>query len=93
MIHWFRRTKPKLPPQSNEDNLRSWNTPIRGPWNPVIKHSLNAIDYHIDLYVTTGDPFHLSQAQRMRDYVHNLKEWIVKEETKHPTMNDWIEND
>jgi hypothetical protein len=91
VIHWFRKVKPKQQPQGDNHNRRSWNTPVRQPWNPIIKHCLNAIDYHVDLYVTTGDPFHLRQAQRMREYVHNLKEWITKEESKHPMMNDWIE--
>jgi hypothetical protein len=28
----------------------------------------------------------------MREYVHNLKEWITREEAKHPMMNDWFED-
>jgi len=29
----------------------------------------------------------------MREYVNKLKEWITKEESKHPMMNDWIGDD
>jgi hypothetical protein len=38
--------------------------------------------------MSTGEPHHLQQAQRMREYVRNLKDWITKEEANHPMMND-----
>ena len=59
---------------------REWNTPIREPWNPVIKSCLNAIDEHIKNYVKTGDEWHLSQAKVLRNYVKDLKVWIHKQE-------------
>lgn len=55
---------------------REWNTPLREPWNPVIKQCLNAIDEHVKLYIHTGDRFHLGQAQTLREYVQALKDWI-----------------
>ena len=60
---------------------REWNTEVREPWNPVIKSCLNAIDYHISFYVLTNDPWHFCQAQKLRDYVAELKTWIQSQET------------
>ena len=59
---------------------REWNTPIREPWNPVIKKCLDAVDTHMKLHLTTGDECHLSQAEILRKYVKDLKIWIHKEE-------------
>jgi len=59
---------------------REWNTPIREPWNPVIKRCLDAVDEHIRLHIKTGDDWHLSQAETLRKYVKELKVWIHKEE-------------
>jgi hypothetical protein len=59
---------------------REWNTPIREPWNPVIKKCLDAIDTHMRLYLKTGDEWHLSKAETLRKYVKDLKVWIHKEE-------------
>ncbi len=59
---------------------REWNTPIREPWNPVIKKCLDAVDTHIKLYLETGDTWHLDQAEVLRQYVRNLKTWIHKQE-------------
>lgn len=61
---------------------REFNTPIREPWNPVIKKCLDAIDTHIKIHLKTGDKWHLSQAEILRQYVRNLKSWIHKEEEK-----------
>jgi hypothetical protein len=61
---------------------REFNTPIREPWNPVIKSCLNAIDEHIKIHLKTGDEWHLSQAEILRKYVGDLKTWIHKEERK-----------
>lgn len=61
---------------------RSWNTPLREPWNPVIKACLNAIDCHIALYLQTKDAWHLAQAQTLREYVATLKDWIHRQEGK-----------
>jgi hypothetical protein len=59
---------------------REWNTPIREPWNPVIKHALRGIDHHVRLYLKTGDEWHLKQADLLRGYVTALKEWINEQE-------------
>ena len=59
---------------------REFNTPIREPWNPVIKKCLDAVDEHIRLHMKTGDVWHLSQAEILRNYVKDLKVWIHKQE-------------
>ena len=59
---------------------REWDTPIRKPWNPVIKHALHGIDNHVRLYLATGNEWHLKQARLLRAYVVTLKEWINEQE-------------
>lgn len=59
---------------------RTWNSPIREPWNPVIRNILQAIDTHNQLYFKTGNPWHLQKAQELRFYVIELKEWIASNE-------------
>ena len=59
---------------------REWNTPIREPWNPLIKQALNAIDRHEQLYRQTGFGWHAAKAQDLRRYVAELKDWIHCEE-------------
>ncbi len=61
---------------------RTWNTPIREPWNPVIKKCLNAIDEHVSLYLETGDKWHMEQAEVLRKYTMDLKRWIHGQEGK-----------
>jgi len=60
--------------------LREWNTPFREPWNPVIKKCLDAIDLHTKLYLETKNSFHLSQSNLLREYITNLKNWIIENE-------------
>jgi hypothetical protein len=67
-------------PETPDCERRSWNTPLRQPWNPVIKQCLNAVDYHVSLYLETGDPWHQEQANSLRQYVAKLKEWIHEQE-------------
>lgn len=55
---------------------REWNTPIREPWNPLIKELLNAIDRHERLYRQDGNGWHAAKAQDLRWYVAELKDWI-----------------
>ncbi len=59
---------------------RTWDTPIRERWNPVIHQCLKGIDYHNELYFKTGNAWHLEKAQRLREYVIELKEMIKQEE-------------
>lgn len=61
---------------------REFNTPVREAWNPVIKSCLNAIDEHVKLHLKTGDTWHLSQAEILRQYVSDLKTWIHHQEKK-----------
>jgi hypothetical protein len=84
----FRSNDSKQPLKDGNHSKRTWNTPIREPWNPVIKHCLNAIDYHIDLYVKTGHTWHLDQAEILRVYLLELKNWIIQQEKLHHTMED-----
>lgn len=55
---------------------RTWDSPIRSPWNPKIHNSLKSIDLHVELYLKTKDPFHLEMAEVLRRYVSQLKTWI-----------------
>lgn len=61
---------------------REWDTPLREPWNPIIKSCLKAVDQHTQLYLETGENWHSEQAQHLRNYVHGLKQWIHKQEGK-----------
>ena len=60
---------------------REWDTPIRAPWNPLIKQSLDAIDRHEHLYRSTCDGRHARLAHQLRQYVAELKDWILSQET------------
>jgi len=69
---------------------RTFNTPIREPWNAKIHNCLKSIDLHTDLYLKTGDVFHLKQARLLRSYVEDLKSWIHDNEKKinnHPNSS------
>lgn len=59
---------------------REWDTPIREPWNPLIKQCLEAIDRHEHLYRSTGNGWHAAKAQELRWYVAELKDWIHRQE-------------
>lgn len=59
---------------------RTWNTPVREPWNPVIHQCLKGIDEHTRLHLITGDPFHAVMAEGLRQYLHALKTWIHSQE-------------
>lgn len=62
------------------DERRTFNTPVRAPWNPVIHNLLKAIDNHMALYLRHRDPWHLQKAAMLREYVHELKTYIHKQE-------------
>ena len=59
---------------------REWNTPVREPWNALIKQALQGIDRHNMLWFVSGDGWHLQQAQVLRNYVAGLKDWIQQQE-------------
>lgn len=59
---------------------REWNTPVREPWNPIIKKCLDAVDEHNRQYLDTGNIWHLTQAEILRKYVYDLKTWIHTQE-------------
>lgn len=61
---------------------RTFNTPLRAPWNPIIYQCLRAVDCHNEQYFLTGDAWHLQQAESIRNYVRALKDWIREEEKK-----------
>lgn len=62
---------------------RDFNTEVRAPFNAPIHNILKAIDAHTALYLTAGDVWHLQQAQVLRVYVRDLKEWIKRQENEH----------
>lgn len=62
------------------DERRTFNTPIREPWNGPIHNMLKAIDNHTRLYMQTGDIWHEHKANELRQYLHELKTWIHKNE-------------
>ena len=46
----------------------------------MIVQLLRAIDLHTRQYFATGDKWHAEQADQLRRYVIELKEWIFKME-------------
>lgn len=65
-----------------DERKRTFNTPIRAAWNPVIHQLLKAVDEHMKLYLTHHDPWHLEKAAMLRKYLHELKTYIHKQEGK-----------
>lgn len=61
---------------------RTWNTLARQPWNPIILHMVKAIDSHNELYLQTGNHWHLEKANEIRKYILELKRWIKSQEPK-----------
>jgi hypothetical protein len=61
---------------------RTFNTPLREPWNPIVYQCLRAVDCHNAQYFLTGNAWHLQQSALLRQYVKSLKDWIREEETK-----------
>lgn len=64
------------------DDRRTFNTPIREPWNTPIHNCLKAIDNHMALYLATKNIWHLEKAAELRKYVRELKTWIHAEEER-----------
>jgi len=61
---------------------REWSTNVRDPWNAPIHQILKAIDNHTRLYLETGDPWHATQAEILRQYLGALKDWVFEQEGK-----------
>jgi len=61
---------------------RTFNTPIREPWNAPIHNTLKAIDNHMGLYFKDGNKWHLDKADMLREYLRELKSWIHEQEGK-----------
>jgi hypothetical protein len=59
---------------------RTFNTPLREPWNPIVYQCLRAVDCHNAQYFLTGNVWHLEQSELLRHYVRSLKDWIREEE-------------
>lgn len=62
---------------------REYDTPHREQWNKPIHQMLKAIDNHTKEYLKDGDTWHLKQAEILRKYVKDLKEWIIHQENTH----------
>ena len=69
---------------------RTFNTPLREPWNPIVYQCLRAVDCHNSQYFLTGNAWHLEQSELLRQYVRSLKDWIREEEKN--TMADMGES-
>ena len=62
--------------KSDGISRREWNTPVREPWNALIKECLSAVDRHNCFYFETGDVRNVLLAAMLRKYVAELKELI-----------------
>lgn len=65
---------------------RTWDTPIRERWNPIISSCLKAIDLHNELYFQTSDKWHIAKAQELREYVAELKNRLTAKESEASTI-------
>jgi len=63
---------------------REWNTPVREPWNGVIKTALDAVDQHNTHYFSSNDLRHLIAAELLRTYVTYLKDLVLSLEKTTP---------
>jgi hypothetical protein len=61
---------------------REFNTIYREKWNAPIHQILKAIDNHTQEYLKSGDKWHLEKADMLRQYLHELKTRIHKNEGK-----------
>jgi predicted DNA-binding protein len=64
--------------KSNGGSRREWNTPVRAPWNALIKEALQAVDRHNAAQLSGGDVRHAYLAQALRIYVAELKDLICE---------------
>lgn len=65
-----------------DERKRTFDTPIREPWNPIIHQLLRAVDEHNRLYFLHRNPWHLEKAAQLRSYVCQLKTYIHNQERK-----------
>jgi hypothetical protein len=72
------KTKANAAPSVSD--RRTWDSPVREPWNPKIHLALKSVDLHVSLYLRTGDSRHLEMADALRAYVRSLKDWIHEQE-------------
>ena len=61
--------------------MRTWNTPVREPWNACIHYILKAIDQHNACYFKDHNTWHLKKAEELRQYLEDLKTWIHSQES------------
>jgi hypothetical protein len=61
-------------------STRTFDTVQRKDWNAKIHNILKTIDLHTELLLKTGDQFHYIQANILRLYVAELKDWIFQQE-------------
>ena len=59
---------------------REFDTPQRTEWNKPIHNILKAIDNHNQEYLKTKNIWHLQKAQILREYISELKSWIIRKE-------------
>lgn len=64
------------------NNGRTVISSSRSKWNERIFHIIKAIDTHVDLYLKTLDPWHMKQAEYLRRYIYELKDYIIEEESQ-----------
>ena len=73
--------KTKATAAPSVSNHRTWDSPVREPWNLKIHLALKSVDLHVSLYMQTGDSRHLKMAEMLRVYVRSLKDWIQEQES------------
>lgn len=67
--------------ERKSEDLRTFNTEIREPWNKPIHNILKTIDIHNEEFIKTGNHWHLEKAKVLKDYLIELKSWIIRKET------------
>lgn len=64
--------------EGDGSSRREWNTPVRAPWNTLIKECLSAVDRHNAAYLAGSDQRHAALARALRIYVGELKDLICE---------------
>ena len=64
--------------ESNQSK-RTFTSVVRKPYQDAIAFALKTHDYHMELYHRGhSQDFHLKQAIRMKDWMTDMKDYIVK---------------